>query len=216
MMTPFCWAADGILHPVRSATASAAAMIDGRIPLPSSALRLTRIRVFSHQRRGSVTVARYTFYNVATGRCGFLGNARRIARPAGPGDGWRKVEMAGTADALVIGSGPNGLAAAIRLAQAGREVAVYEAAATVGGGARSAELTLPGFVHDPFAAVFPIAVASPFYQTLGLERHGLTWIEPLVPLAHPLDDGGAVVLFRSVQQTAAGLGSDRDVYRRLM
>src|SRR5215217_5605506 len=72
MMTPFCCAADGILHPVRSATASTAAMIDGRIPLPSSALRLTRIRVLSHQRRGSVTVARYTFYNVATGRCGFL------------------------------------------------------------------------------------------------------------------------------------------------
>src|SRR5215217_1782882 len=146
----------------------------------------------------------------------FLEQRAKNAAPDSPGDASRKVEMGRTADALVIGSGPNGLAAAIRLAQAGREVAVYEAAATIGGGARSAELTLPGFVHDPFAAVFPIAVASPFFQTLGLERHGLTWIEPLVPLAHPLDDGGAVVLYRSVQQTAAGLGSDRDVYRRLM
>src|SRR3954462_10800920 len=102
MMTPFSCAADGIRHPVRSATASAAAMIVGRIPLLSSALRLTRIRVPSHQRRGSVTVARYTFYNLATARGGVLDNARRSPRPAGPRDAPRKVEMAGTVDAVVI------------------------------------------------------------------------------------------------------------------
>lgn len=124
--------------------------------------------------------------------------------------------MARTPDAIVIGSGPNGLAAAIRLAQTGRAVTVYEAAATFGGGARSAELTLPGFVHDPFAAVFPVAAASPFFLNLGLGHHGLTWIEPPALLAHPLDDGAAVMLYRSVERTAAGLGSDRDVYQQLM
>jgi phytoene dehydrogenase-like protein len=124
--------------------------------------------------------------------------------------------VAATSDAVVIGSGPNGLAAAIRLAQAGREVAVYEAAATPGGGARSAELTLPGFIHDPFAAVFPVAVASPFFRALALEQHGLEWIEPPAPLAHPLDDGSAILLHRSIERTAAGLGTDGAVYAELM
>ena len=121
-----------------------------------------------------------------------------------------------TPETTVIGSGPNGLAAAIRLAQAGRLVTVFEAAATFGGGARSGELTLPGFRHDPYAAVFPVAVASPFFQHLELARHGLTWVEPAAPLAHPLDDGSAVMLHRSVEQTAAGLGPDREVYRQVM
>ena len=119
-------------------------------------------------------------------------------------------------ETVVIGSGPNGLAAAIRLAQAGRIVTVYEAAATIGGGTRSAELTLPGFLHDPHAAVFPIAAASPFFQNLALARHGLAWVEPPAPLAHPFDDGSAVVLHRSVEQTAAGLGPDREAYRQVM
>ncbi|MBA3450186.1 MAG: NAD(P)/FAD-dependent oxidoreductase [Chloroflexia bacterium] len=121
--------------------------------------------------------------------------------------------MTSAPDAIVIGSGPNGLAAAIRLAQAGRAVAVYEAASVPGGGARSAELTLPGFIHDPFAAVFPTAVASPFFGRLGLERLGMEWIAPPALLAHPLDDGSAVMLYRSVERTAAGLGSDGDSYR---
>ncbi|MBW3632768.1 MAG: NAD(P)/FAD-dependent oxidoreductase [Chloroflexi bacterium] len=124
--------------------------------------------------------------------------------------------MKETPDTAVIGSGPNGLAAAIRLAQAGRVVTVYEAAATVGGGARSAELTLPSFLHDPYAAVFPIAAASPFFRNLELARYGLAWVEPPAPLAHPFDDGSAVVLHRSVEQTAAGLGPDREAYRQVM
>ena len=105
--------------------------------------------------------------------------------------------MSTSPDAIVIGSGPNGLAAAIRLAQAGRAVTVYEAAERPGGGVRSAELTLPGFIHDAFAAVFPLAAASPFFRLLGLERHGLAFIEPPAALAHPLDDGHAVMLYRS-------------------
>lgn len=119
-------------------------------------------------------------------------------------------------DAVIVGSGPNGLAAAIRLAQAGRSVQVLEAAASAGGGARSAELNLPGFLHDPYAAVFPIAAASPFFRHLGLERRGLTMIEPPAALAHPLDDGRAVMLYRSVERTAEGLGADRAVYTGLM
>jgi len=119
-------------------------------------------------------------------------------------------------DAVVVGSGPNGLAAAITLAQAGRSVVVYEAEATPGGGARSAELTLPGYVHDTCSAVYPLALGSPFFRTLPLAQHGLQWIHPAAPLAHPLDDGTAVVVERSIDATAANLGTDGDAYRRLM
>src|SRR5436190_15788602 len=94
-------------------------------------------------------------------------------------------------DAVVVGSGPNGLAAAITLARAGCSVLVFEANATIGGGARSsAELTLPGFVHDLCSAIHPLAVSSPFFRDLPLEQFGLRWIQPDIPLAHPLDDGG--------------------------
>ena len=119
-------------------------------------------------------------------------------------------------DAVVVGSGPNGLSAALALAQAGRSVRVLEARDTVGGGTRSAELTLPGYLHDVCSAIHPMAVASPFLRTLPLRRHGLQWIDP-VPLAHPLDDGRAVLLERSVSDTAAGLGEqDGRAYERLI
>jgi phytoene dehydrogenase-like protein len=124
--------------------------------------------------------------------------------------------MAHEYDAVVVGSGPNGLAAAITLARAGHSVLILEANSTIGGGARSAELTLPGFVHDVCSAVHPLAAGSPFFKTLPLERFGLQWIQPDIPLAHPLDDGTAACLHRDVDLTAEQLSSDSRVYRRLM
>jgi phytoene dehydrogenase-like protein len=119
-------------------------------------------------------------------------------------------------DAIIVGAGPNGLAAAITLAQAGCHVLVREAAPTVGGGARSSGLTLPGFVHDVCSAVHPLGLASPFFRSLPLSRFGLEWRQPDHPLAHPLDDGSAVVLDRSLEVTGASLGADDRAYRRLM
>src|SRR4029077_16851169 len=119
-------------------------------------------------------------------------------------------------DAIVVGSGPNGLAAPIALAQAGRSVLVLEAAVTIGGGLRSAELTLPGFRHDMCSAIHPLALASPFLRSLPLAEHGLAFTHPEIPVAHPLDDGTAVALHRSVDETAEGLGRDGDAYRALM
>src|SRR5688572_19241745 len=119
----------------------------------------------------------------------------------------------GRLDAVVVGSGPNGLAAAIELARAGRSVRVLEAVDTVGGGMRSAELTLPGFVHDVCSAVHALAVGSPFLRGLPLPE----LVHPPAPLAHPLDDGSAVMLERSVELTAGGLDSgDDDAWLRLL
>jgi phytoene dehydrogenase-like protein len=119
-------------------------------------------------------------------------------------------------DALVVGAGPNGLAAAITLARAGRSVLVLEAHAEVGGGSRSAELTLPGFVHDVCSAVHPMGRSSPVFAEWPLAEHGLGWIEPPVALAHPLDDGHAALVRRDLDATAAGLGDDGERYRRLI
>jgi phytoene dehydrogenase-like protein len=119
-------------------------------------------------------------------------------------------------DAVVVGSGPNGLAAAITLAQAGRSVLVVEAKDTVGGGTRSAELTLPGFVHDVCSAVHPLAVGSPFFKSLPLDRFGLKWIYPPASVAHPLDDGTAVIVERYIEATSESLGVDANAYRRLL
>jgi phytoene dehydrogenase-like protein len=119
-------------------------------------------------------------------------------------------------DAVVVGSGPNGLSAAIELARAGLRVRVHEAEPTIGGGTRSAELTLPGFVHDVCSAIHPMAAASPFFARLPLAEHGLEWIHPDVALAHPLPDGSAVALVRSVEDTASGLGADARAYRRVI
>jgi len=119
-------------------------------------------------------------------------------------------------EAAVIGSGPNGLSAALVLARAGVRVRVFEAEPTIGGGTRSAELTLPGFVHDVCSAVHPMAVASPFLRALPLAEHGLELIHPPAPLAHPLDDGEAVVPDRSIDATVASLGGDGEAYRRVI
>ena len=120
----------------------------------------------------------------------------------------------GNPPAYVIGSGPNGLTAAILLAKAGLPVTLFEAQDSIGGGARSAELTLPGFIHDVCSAVHPLAASSPVFATFPLAEHGLEWIQPPIPLAHPLDNGDAVLLYRSVAETAARLGADGAMYRR--
>jgi phytoene dehydrogenase-like protein len=119
-------------------------------------------------------------------------------------------------DAVVVGSGPNGLTAAIELARAGKSVVVLEAAHTVGGGMRSAELTKPGFVHDVCSAIHPLAAASPAFRDMPLDRHGLEWIHPDLPLAHPFDDGTAAVLHRSLDVTAETLGRDGLAYKKLI
>ncbi|WP_375001363.1 phytoene desaturase family protein [Aeromicrobium sp. CTD01-1L150] len=117
--------------------------------------------------------------------------------------------------AAVVGSGPNGLAAAVRLAQAGLDVTVLEAAAQPGGGTRTSELTLPGLLHDECSAFHPTGVVSPFLASLDLQRHGLRWVWPEVDLAHPLDDGRAGVLSRDMARTAASLGADARSWERL-
>src|SRR5438874_721680 len=119
-------------------------------------------------------------------------------------------------DVIVIGGGPNGLSAAITIAEAGRSVLLVEGHEIIGGGARSAELTLPGFIHDVCSSVHPWAVWSPFFRTLPLARYGLEFVHPGAPLAHPLDDGSAVILDRSVEVTAQNLGEDRARYLELM
>jgi phytoene dehydrogenase-like protein len=119
-------------------------------------------------------------------------------------------------DAVIVGAGPNGLAAAITLARQGYQVLVLEAKDTVGGGMRSKQITLPGFCHDICSAIHPLGLASPFMRSLPLEKYGLEWIQPPVALAHPLDGGQAVLIERSLQATAARLRQDGPAYKRLM
>ncbi|WP_052868044.1 phytoene desaturase family protein [Streptomyces niger] len=120
-------------------------------------------------------------------------------------------------DAVVIGAGPNGLTAAVELARRGMSVEVFEARDTIGGGARTEELTLPGFRHDPCSAVHPTGIGSPAFRALPLERYGLEWLHPELPMAHPFPDGSAAVLARSVGETARSLGvRDAGTYRRLV
>ncbi|QKG58515.1 NAD(P)/FAD-dependent oxidoreductase [Hymenobacter sp. BRD128] len=124
--------------------------------------------------------------------------------------------MDSTYDAVVVGSGPNGLAAAITLQQAGLAVLLLEGKNELGGGLRTAELTLPGFRHDICSAIHPLAVASPFFRTLPLAQYGLNFITPLVAAAHPFDDGTAAAALSSLAATAQALGSDAAAYQKLL
>ena len=119
-------------------------------------------------------------------------------------------------DAVVVGSGPNGLSAAIVLAEHGRSVLVLEGADRIGGGTRTEELTLPGFAHDVCSAIHPFAPTSPFFEARSFDDHGLEWVHPDAPVAHPLDDGSAVIIERSLDETVAGLGPDGKGYRRII
>ncbi|MFD0111989.1 phytoene desaturase family protein [Streptomyces sp. NPDC001940] len=120
-------------------------------------------------------------------------------------------------DAVVVGAGPNGLTAAVELARRGLSVAVFEARDAVGGGARTEELTLPGFRHDPCSAAHPLGISSPAFRDMPLERYGLEWLHAELPMAHPFPDGSAAVLSRSVAETAASFGPhDAGTYRRLV
>ncbi len=130
---------------------------------------------------------------------------KRVAMEMNTSLGNNKIAHKRDFDAVVVGSGPNGLAAAITLQQRGLSVLLLEAKQVVGGGMRSAELTLPGYIHDLCSAVHPMAATSPFFNTLPLEAHGLEYIYPAIAAAHPFDNGKAAVLSGSVEETARGL-----------
>src|SRR5262245_44160464 len=118
-------------------------------------------------------------------------------------------------DAIVVGSGPNGLSAAVAIARAGRRVLVVEAHNIIGGGTRTLPLTFPGFRHDVCSAIHPLGMASPYWKTLPLDKHGLEWIQPPIPFAHPLDGGIAAIQEISIESTASRLGADGPTYQKL-
>jgi len=124
--------------------------------------------------------------------------------------------VSSTYDAIVVGSGPNGLSAAITLQQAGVSVLLLEGKETIGGGLRTAEITLPGYLHDICSAIHPMAVASPFMSALPLQEHGLEFIYPDIAAAHPFDDGTAALLKKSIGETAQLLGKDERAYTKLI
>jgi len=124
--------------------------------------------------------------------------------------------MSNQPDAIIIGSGPNGLAAAIHLQQKGLSTEIYEQAHEAGGATRSGEITLPGFVHDLGSAIHPLCMSSPFFKQLPLSEFGLEWIFPEIPYAHPFADGSAIGGYKDVEQTARQLGKDGNSYYRLM
>jgi phytoene dehydrogenase-like protein len=150
---------------------------------------------------------------ISTGAKKKLGRRSEDERTSG-----RRPMMGGPSryDAIVVGAGPNGLTAAITMAQAGAAVLLIEANDTIGGGSRSMELTLPGFTHDLCSAIHPLALASPAFRRLGLTEHGLNFVDPDAPLAHLFDDGSIAMLERSVEATAAWLGPDARAYQRLL
>jgi phytoene dehydrogenase-like protein len=119
-------------------------------------------------------------------------------------------------DAVVVGAGPNGLSAAITLINKFKDVLLLESRETIGGGVRSAEITLPNFIHDICSAVHPLAIASPFFRQLELHKYGLSWIQPEIPLAHPFEDGSALFLHRSLEITSNALGADGKAYKDLL
>lgn len=118
-------------------------------------------------------------------------------------------------DAIIVGSGPNGIAAAIHLQQKGLKTAIFEQAADFGGSTRTKELTLPGFKHDVGAAILPMGIASPFFRTLDLQKYGLEWIYPEIPYAHPFDDGTALACYQDIERTIEQLGTDSKSYKNL-
>lgn len=138
---------------------------------------------------------------------------RRTDRPCATN---RRLSRGNSKEASVIGSGPNGLTAAIMLARAGLRTTLFEAEPTVGGGTRTAELTLPGFLHDVCSAIHPLAVSSPVFASFPLADYGLEWIHPPIPLAHPLDDGSAAILHVNLDKTCERLGNDGAAYRRVI
>ena len=129
--------------------------------------------------------------------------------------GRRQQPVGQLSDAFVVGSGPNGLACAVELARNGVDVTVLEAEATIGGGTRTSELTVPGLLHDDCSATHPMAAGSPFLNSLDLGKHGLEWLFAEIDLGHPLDDGSAGVMVRSIDETARGLGEDGAAWRRV-
>ena len=196
---------------------------EGKLEAKAKPLEATRLNV---HRAGADRAGRGFRLAVAQDLCGAPGG-QSLAQRVDPDDpahagpvgskGHGEASMSTAREEIVVGSGPNGLAAAITLAQAGRKVRVLEGKDKIGGGLRSADnLTLPGFLHDPCSAIHPLGIGSPFFRKLPLKELGLRWVFPPVAAAHPLDDGTAVLIGGRVETTALQFGRDARAYRMLM